>query len=261
MADRSARSGDPRPNAILVSDAIPDAIPENAVRDETAADSIGKRPAGQRGADVDARLRRLCEAIQTSAKRISAVPAEDAWARHVEDARRGLPLVDAEGPGSIVDVGSGNGVPGLVLAIERPTRQVFLIESNGRKAQAIDGMISALSIGNANVVPERAETAALEAHRDRHTIAVCRALAPVVVSLEYCMPLIAVGGCLIAWLGEVDQEVVSAVASQLGGELERNVHVDGSERRNLVVVRKVEPTGDRFPRRPGMAAKRPLLTR
>lgn len=210
------------------------------------------------GADIDCRLRRFCEAIQASGKRISAVPPAEAWTRHVEDTRWGLPLVDAEGPGSIVDVGSGNGVPGLVLAIERPTRQVFLIEANGRKAQAIDGMISDLAIGNATVVLERAETAALEAHRDRHTIAVCRALAPAAVSLEYCLPLIAVGGCLIAWLGEVDRGVVAAVASQLGGELERIVHVIGTERRNLVVVRKVKPTEDRFPRRPGMATKRPL---
>lgn len=258
MPDRAARSGNP-PSAATFN---PAEVPDSVVRDETTSSSpVQPRTTDLGGGGVDDRLRRLCEAIRTSGKRISAVPPAEAWARHVEDARRGLPLVDAEAPGSIVDVGSGNGVPGLVLAIERPTRQVFLVEANGRKAQAIDGMISDLSVGNATVVPERAETAALEAHRDRHTIAVCRALAPVAVSLEYCLPLIAVGGCLIAWLGEVDRGLASAVASQLGGELERIVHVVGSERRNLVVVRKVEPTGGRFPRRPGMATKRPLPMR
>ncbi len=216
---------------------------------------------GDNGRDLHdrARLERLLELVLTAEKRVTAVPTEDAWQRHVLDALQGLEMVDAEPPGDVVDVGSGNGIPGLVLAIERPARQVLLVEANGRKAALLEEVISELELPNASVVRARAEALAREEeHRDRHSIAVCRALAPPVVSLEYCLPLIATRGCLVAWLGAIDRDELEFAANRLGSAVDAVWRVPGSERRTLLRVRKTKATPSAFPRRPGMAAKRPL---
>ena len=204
------------------------------------------------------RLQRLVAGILAAEKRVTAIPEAEAWERHVLDSLQGLDLIDAEAPGGIVDVGSGNGVPGIVLAIERPRREVFLVEANGRKADGLERIVRELALPNVVVVRGRAETIGASEHRDRHAIAVCRALAPPAVSLEYCLPLVIVGGCLVAWLGAVDDDRLGSVAHGLGGRIEQVRSVSGSERRHLVVVRKVEATPAAFPRRVGMAAKRPL---
>jgi 16S rRNA (guanine527-N7)-methyltransferase len=217
--------------------------------------------AGGDGRDLRdrARLERLLELVLTAEKRVTAVRIEDAWQRHVLDALQGLEMVDAEPPGDVVDVGSGNGIPGLVLAIERPARQVLLVEANGRKAALLEAVVSELGLPNASVVRARAETLAREEeHRDRHVIAVCRALAPPVVSLEYCLPLVAPRGCLVAWLGAIDRDDLQFAAQRLGGAVDAVWPVPGSERRTLVRVRKTQTTPPSFPRRAGMAAKRPL---
>lgn len=204
------------------------------------------------------RLQRLVAGILTAEKRVTAIPEAEAWERHVLDSLQGLDLIDVEAPGGIVDVGSGNGVPGIVVAIERPRRDVCLVEANGRKADGLERLVRELALPNVVVVRERAETIGASEHRDRHAIAVCRALAPPAVSLEYCLPLVMVGGCLVAWLGVVDRDRLDLVADELGARIELVRTVPGSERRHLVVVRKLNPTPAEFPRRAGMAAKRPL---
>ena len=161
----------------------------------------------------------------------------------LEDSLRGLDLVTSfEGP--IVDVGSGGGVPGVPLAVSLPEREVTLLEANGRKA----AFLRSLGAPNVRVVHGRAEEQAV----DEYGVAVAKALAPPPVAAEWCLPLVRPGGAVVLWVGpSADRDRVAAVAKQIAGEL-----VDRSA--GFVVLRKLGPTPEGFPRRPGMARKRPL---
>ena len=163
----------------------------------------------------------------------------------VEDALRGVEVVGGfDGP--IVDVGSGNGSPGIPLASALPDRDVTLVESNGRRAAFLER--AAGDFPNVRVVRGRAE----EQETDRFGVAVAKALAPPPVALEWVLPLVREGGAAVLWLGSgVDLEALSVVVGQLGG-------APVEERAGLAVVRKIASTPAGFPRRPGMARKRPL---
>ena len=162
----------------------------------------------------------------------------------LEDSLRGVEVVRSiEGP--LVDVGSGGGVPGIPLAVSLPERQVTLLEANGRKCD----FLREWAPPNATVVQGRAE----EQETDRFGVAVAKALAPPPVAAEWCLPLVRPGGAALLWVGPTaDLARVARVAQQLGGE-------PGEKADGLLVVRKVEPTPAGFPRRPGIARKRPLV--
>jgi 16S rRNA (guanine527-N7)-methyltransferase len=204
----------------------------------------------------DPRLERFCDLLTDAPVRLTAVPREQAYDRHVADALAGLHLVDATA-GDIVDVGSGTGVPGLVLALVRPDRAVHLVESVQKKAAVLTAIATELGAHNVDVRAERAEDLGRGAGRDRYGLAVCRALAPPPVAIELCLPLVRPGGRLVIWAGETDAGAVERAALEVGGELETIEPAPG-DRRSFVVVAKTGPTPERFPRRPGMAAKRPL---
>jgi len=143
-------------------------------------------------------------------------------------------------------VGSGGGAPGIPLAAAFPDREVVLLEANRRKAAFLEG--AALAFPNVRVVYGRAEEQAL----DGFGVAVAKALAPPPVAAEWCLPLVRPWGAAVLYVGpSADAEHVARVAVQLGGE-----PVDGPD--GLLVLRKVRPTPAGFPRRPGMARKRPL---
>ncbi len=204
----------------------------------------------------DPRLERFCDLLTDAPVRLTAVPRDQAYERHVADALAGLPLVDAtEGP--IVDVGSGTGVPGLVLALMRPERPVHLVESVQKKAAALRAIAVELGAGNVDVHDERAEDLARGPARDAYGLAVCRALAPPPVAVELCLPLVRAGGTLVIWAGAVDDDAVARTARTVGGELARIEPAPGA-RRCFVVVAKTGATPAGFPRRTGLAAKRPL---
>jgi 16S rRNA (guanine527-N7)-methyltransferase len=161
----------------------------------------------------------------------------------LEDSLRGVDIVrDYDGP--IVDVGSGGGVPGIPLAVSLPTRSVTLLESNGRKCDFLERWAPR----NATVVRGRAE----EQETDGYGVAVAKALAPPPVTAEWCLPLVRPGGAAVLWVGpSVDVDHVERVAGKLGGKL-------GSLEKGLLVLHKLEPTPRGFPRRTGVARKRPL---
>jgi 16S rRNA (guanine527-N7)-methyltransferase len=163
----------------------------------------------------------------------------------LDDALRAVELVRAW-PGPIADVGSGGGTPGIPLAVALPDRSVTLIESQRRKAAFLQGW--AAQLPNLTVIRGRAE----EQPVDEYGVAVAKALAPPPVAAELCLPLVRRGGAVVLWVGATaDCDRVARVASQLAAEpLEPS---DG-----LLVLRKCGPTPPGFPRRPGMAAKRPL---
>src|SRR5262245_21930982 len=163
----------------------------------------------------------------------------------LEDALRGAELV-ARFDGPVVDVGSGGGTPGIPLAAVLPGREVTLLEANGRKCEFLRTWTS--EFPNLRVVEGRAEEQAV----DGYGVAVAKALASPVVAAEWTLSLVRPGGAAILWVGpSADADAVSRAAAELAGG-------PVIEQAGLLVLPKVGPTPAGFPRRPGMARKRPL---
>jgi len=164
----------------------------------------------------------------------------------------------------IVDVGSGAGFPGLPLAIAAPKKKFTLIESVSRKCEFIATAASDLGLKNVTVLNSRAEDAGRSSLRDHFDLALARAVGPFAVVIEYVMPLIRPDGSALLQRGareDGDEETATAVAALLGGRLESFKSVrpyPEAANLHLWVFTKTSPTPDRFPRRPGMAKKRPL---
>ena len=161
----------------------------------------------------------------------------------LDDSLRGVPLVSpCDGP--IVDVGSGGGAPGIPLAHALPAREVVLLEAERRKCAFLERVAPA----NARVVWGRAE----EQETDWAGVAVAKALAQPPTAAEWCLPLVRPGGAVVLWVGpSVEPDRVARVAARIAGELTDSP--DG-----FLVIRKTGPTPAGFPRRPGVAKKRPL---
>jgi 16S rRNA (guanine527-N7)-methyltransferase len=185
---------------------------------------------------------------------VSARAREDAGAL----VRDSLALLDhVGGASSVVDVGSGGGMPGIPLKIARPDLRVTLLEADRRKAAFLVHAAASLDLA-VEVVTERAEDAARGPLRETFDLAVCRALGPMPVVAELCLPLVRVGGRLLAMAGEA--EPFGEAARLLGGgEPEVAPAPTGARASGRVIaVPKIEPTPDRYPRRAGVPARRPL---
>ena len=182
--------------------------------------------------------------------------------RHVADSLVALELPAVRAARRIADLGSGAGWPGLALAAALPEARVALVESSIRRCRYLERAVAAGPLPNAEVVHARAE--AWTAGMAAHDTVTARAVAALPVLCEYAVPLLADGGVLVAWKGLVEPaegEAGAAAAGILGLEPAEVRVVDPypeAERRTLHVFRKVAPTPERFPRRPGMAVKRPL---
>jgi len=201
----------------------------------------------------DERVERWLAALLSTPGLTSLTDPAEVRRVHLDDALAALDLVDA---GPVVDVGSGGGSPGLPLAAERPDLQVTLLESSARKCAFLEEHAAAFP--NLEVVCARAEEHSAGEGRDAYATALARALAPPPVAVEWCLPLVAPGGRFVLYAGEADEEQVEQAAAEVAGRLAQVVAVPGSERRRLLVVEKLGPTPERFPRRPGVARKRPL---
>jgi 16S rRNA (guanine527-N7)-methyltransferase len=181
---------------------------------------------------------------------------------HLGDSLTALQLPALDAPGAISDIGSGAGLPGLVLAIARPGARVHLVESQRRKCDFITRAALSLKLEHATTVCARVEE--WEAGRDRSDVVVARALAAQPVVLEYAAPLLRMGGTLVDFRGHrtpADEPPVLAAASELGlmrTEVRAVAPFPGAEAHHLHVFVKEAPTPDRFPRRAGVARKRPL---
>jgi 16S rRNA (guanine527-N7)-methyltransferase len=199
-------------------------------------------------------LEHYCRLVADAPLSVTALPDYAAIMRElVEDALRARPLIGEPLPELVVDVGSGNGSPGIPLAIEYG-RPVTLLEAASRKAAFLRRVVAELGI-EAPVVAERSEHYARAAGRDRFDLVLARALAPPPVALELCLPLARAGGRVVLWTGEIDRDAIDEVAVQLAARVSRIEPYGG---RRLVEVAKLGATPERFPRRAGMAAKRPL---
>lgn len=221
------------------------------------AERFGLTPAGA------AALERILE-LQATDPAASTTVRDPAVAvdRHVADSLVALDLPEVREARRIADLGSGAGWPGLALAAALPEAHVALVESVVRRSRYLEQAVATGGLVNVEVVHARAEQ--WDAGLGVNDLVTARAVAALPVLCEYAAPLLAAGGVLVAWKGAVDLPEARAgdsAAAELGLEKTAVLAVHpypAAEQRTLHVFRKVAPTPDRFPRRPGMAAKRPL---
>lgn len=180
---------------------------------------------------------------------------------HLADSLVALELECVRAARHAADLGSGAGLPGLALAIALPSSEFVLVDSAGRKCEFMQRAAAACGLENVAVLHARAEEIDPGTGFDLVTV---RALAALPVVAEYAAPLLRMGGTLVAWRGQRDPEAeleAEAAADELGlepVEIRRVEPYPSAENRHLHLMSKVRPTPDRFPRRPGVAAKRPL---
>jgi len=193
----------------------------------------------------DELLERWLDAVVATPGLTSLQDRDEARRVLLADALAGVELVRRFG-GPVIDVGSGGGTPGIPLAASLPEREVTLLEAERRKAEFLQGWTAELP--NLHVIWGRAESQAT----DRYGVAVAKALAPPPVAAEWCLPLVEEGGAAILWVGpSADAAAVARVAARLAAEPE-------GAPAGFLVLRKTGPTPPGFPRRPGVARKRPL---
>jgi 16S rRNA (guanine527-N7)-methyltransferase len=213
--------------------------------------------------DAVGRLAALLKLIAHEPASITSVrdPSE-AVDVHVADSLSGLSLAHVREARRVADLGSGAGFPGLVLAIARPDAHVSLVESVARKGRFLQEAVDRLELENVSVVVDRAES--WVSGRGAHDLVTARALAPLSVLLEYAAPLLDMSGVLVAWKGRLEpsEERDGRRAAEVLGMSAPDPHAVSpfpeARDRTLYVSAKIGSTPNRFPRRPGMARKRPL---
>ena len=193
----------------------------------------------------------------------SVTEPEPAWRVHVEDSLTGLEVEELAKAARIADIGSGAGFPGLALAVALPDSHLDLIESVGRKCEFIQRAIDAAGIANATVLNARSEEIAGEDRRESYDAVTARAVGRLSTLAELASPLLRETGVLVAWKGKRDPDEeaqLERAAEQLAMHPDRILDVGdraGSKHRHLHILRKLGPTPESLPRRPGMAKKRP----
>lgn len=235
--------------------------PQTILREGCAAIGVSLSPA-QLGA-----LERYTALLRAGKAEVSLTTLTDPVAiavKHFLDSLAVL-VVLPPGPLRLVDVGTGAGFPGLPLKIARPGLEVVLIEATGKKAAWVQRTIETLGLEGARAVTGRAEELArAPSYRGRFDVATARAVAPLAVLLELCLPFVRPGGRFVALKTHagLDAELPKAhrALEVLGGRVRevRPVEVPQLPNRVLVVVDLERPVPEQYPRRPGVPAKRPL---
>ena len=210
------------------------------------------------------------EVLTDWSQRLSLTAIRDAAGiqrRHFLESAALIPLLTHEGfslrDRSLIDVGSGAGIPGIPLKILEPSLRLTLVEAKGRKATFLHALLLALGLTDVAVVSQRAEEAARDpSHREQYDFAVAKALAPLRTLLELTLPFARMGGLVLAPKGgEAQREVKEAEVAleTLKGSVRAVEPLPLAEPpQQVILVEKELPTPQRFPRRPGAPAKRPL---
>ena len=182
---------------------------------------------------------------------------------HLLDALSALSIIDATAPARALDLGSGGGVPGLVLAIARPDVRWTLLDSVRRKADVLRSFATSLGLANVEVVADRAELLGRGSARDSFDVVTARACAALPSLVELALPLLRLGGTLVAWKGPISDGELAAggrASALIGGSAPavQAAGIPGLGDHRFVLVTKLQPTPERYPRRPGEPVRRPL---
>jgi 16S rRNA (guanine527-N7)-methyltransferase len=196
----------------------------------------------------------------------SIVEPEEIAVKHFLDSLSVYPVLqDLPAHFSMIDVGSGAGFPGLPLKIARPGLQLTLLEATSKKTKFLQHLVEKLALPGVTILTGRAEDAGQQAaQRERYDVAVARAVAGLAVLVEYMLPLVKVGGLVIAQKGQnpADElKTADRALNLLGGQVRQllPINVPGLEAaRHLVVIDKIKPTPKQYPRRAGLPAKAPI---
>jgi len=190
---------------------------------------------------------------------------EQVCIKHFLDSLSACLVMNSSQLDRVIDVGTGAGFPGLPLKILYPQMQLTLVESIGKKTAFCEHVINKLNLEGVKVIQMRAEELGkLKEHREQYDWALARAVAVMPVLLEYLLPLVRVGGCVLSMKGEsgpAESQIAEEATQILGGHLRKLqlVTLPGvAEERYLVVIDKVAATPEKYPRRVGIPAKRPL---
>ncbi len=181
--------------------------------------------------------------------------------KHFADSLSVLPYADFEENASLIDVGCGAGFPSLPLLIARPDLNVTFLDSIGKKLNFIDDTINKLEL-NGTIIHDRAEMIGKNSeYRETFDYAVTRAVAPLNVLAEYCLPLVKVGGMYVSMKGAEDEvELGENAIKTLGGEIEKVVSfkLPNGDKRNLIMIKKISQTPTEYPRKAKKIDTRPL---
>ena len=217
-----------------------------------------------------ARFQRYFEILVDWAERVSLTTVKDeegVQRRHFLESAALIPILKEQGltleGKSLIDVGSGTGVPGIPLKILVPSLQLTLVEAKQRKAEFLEALLPDIGLEDVTVVTRRAEECGHDPrHREHYDFAAAKALAPLRTLAELTLPFLVMGGVVIAPKGkETENEVKEAAVAleTLKGSVRAVEPLPlGDPRQRVVLLDKDLPTAPRFPRRPGLPAKRPL---
>ena len=196
---------------------------------------------------------------------VADAPEDELLDRHLIDSLTVLKTDLLTGAGTLIDVGTGAGFPGMALAMARPDLRVTLLDSQQKRLSFLQAVAEETGTGNTELIHARAEDGARRKDlREQFDIAAARAVAPMNVLCEYLLPLVKVGGAMLALKGPgVDEELAQAESALhlLGGEIERvqPLVIPGRDWDHRAAwITKTAPTPEKYPRRAGTAEKRPL---
>jgi 16S rRNA (guanine527-N7)-methyltransferase len=208
---------------------------------------------GDRNATLEAYLDELDR--WSSRLNLTSIPREQMWSRSIGQAEE-LLAVAAPGTGArVIDIGSGGGVPGLVIAILRPDLAMTLLDADRRKSAFLIHVAGLLGLTSIRVAPERAEDAGRRAAmRETFDLAISRATAPPAVLCELALPLLRTGGALCALVTDARSTLATCAtaASACGGD------IPDAPAAGILRVRKIVPTSGAYPRRPGTPSRHPI---
>jgi len=185
---------------------------------------------------------------------------ETAWTRHIFDSLTLLPFIATTGATSIIDIGSGGGLPGIPLAIACPDVRITLLEATGKKARFLDEVVRALGLDHVTVLNERAETAAhdRDMHRAMYDLVIARAVGPLPVLLELTVPFAKEHGYVLAIKGERAPDEIEQSRDALHRLHSHVTDTHETPTSTIVIIEKMRKTPRIYPRRPGEPKRSPL---
>lgn len=196
---------------------------------------------------------------------LTRIPMEEAAEKHFLDSLTVLLVAEVASANRLIDVGSGAGFPGIPLKVMKPDMDVTLVDSLGKRVKFLESVVQALNLQGISCYHARAEDIGQDKkHRGKYDVAVGRAVAKLVVLCEYLLPLVRLGGVMVAMKGPTGRDEAGEAGPalrELGGRLQTIVETSlpNGDVRQLIVIEKVNRTPTQYPRRAGIPQRNPLV--